>query len=278
MASRSLEINGAELSFIEAGAGPPVVLVNGLLADRRSWRRQIEALSHKFRVLALSPRYYRPNKWPDDGAGFTVATFVADLAALLRKLDLTSVHLLGHSFGGAVVSQFAVQYPNFVRSLVLAEPGVASIALDDPAMVAAVTEFGENRKTIFHEWQSGSREKAVEKLLLYIFGSKAVGRIGEEHLNILHENADVIGAAFRPRPLPPPFTLEHARSLSMPVLVIEGATSKPMFRIACERLENCLPNVQRVILPDTSHALCLESPDAFNDAALLFLNGLTALR
>ena len=98
MVSRSLKINGAELSYIEAGAGPPVVLVNGLLADQRSWRRQIEALSPKYRVFALSPRYYRPNKWPDDGAGFTVATFVADLAALLRKLDLQSVHLLGHSF------------------------------------------------------------------------------------------------------------------------------------------------------------------------------------
>ena len=276
MASRTLEINGAELSYFEAGEGPPVVLVNGILADQRSWRRQIEALSPKYRVFALSPRYYWPNKWPDDGAGFGVATFVADLVALLRKLDLPPVHLLGHSFGGGVVSEFAVQYPGLVCSLVLAEPAVFTIALDDPAMMSAIAEFGENRKAIFNEWQSGKREKAVDKLLLSIIGSKAVERIRDEHLGILYENADILGAAFRPRPLPPPFTLEQARTLTMPVLVVEGETTKPMYRIACERLESCLPDVQRIVLPDTSHALCLESPDAFNEATVRFLDELTA--
>ena len=209
MASRTLEINGAELSYFEAGEGPPVVLVNGILADQRSWRRQIEALSPKYRVFALSPRYYWPNKWPDDGAGFGVATFVADLVALLRKLDLPPVHLLGHSFGGGVVSEFAVQYPGLVCSLVLAEPAVFTIALDDPAMMSAIAEFGENRKAIFNEWQSGKREKAVDKLLLSIIGSKAVERIRDEHLGILYENADILGAAFRPRPLP---AAVHART------------------------------------------------------------------
>ena len=51
-----------------------------------------------------------------------------------------------------------------------------------------------------------------------------------------------------------------------------------MFRIAGERLESCLPDVQRIVLPDTSHALSLESPDPFNEATLRFLNKLTTSR
>lgn len=70
MNRRSIEINGAELTYLEAGVGPPVILINGLLGDYRSWRRQVDVLHPNYRVLALSQRYYWPNKWPDDGAGF----------------------------------------------------------------------------------------------------------------------------------------------------------------------------------------------------------------
>src|SRR5882757_9158901 len=107
MIARSVEVNGAELRYLEAGAGHPLILINGLLGDYRSWRQQIEVLRATYRVLALSQRYYWPNKWPDDGTGFGVATHVADLAALLSKLGLPPVHLIGHSYGGGVAAQFA---------------------------------------------------------------------------------------------------------------------------------------------------------------------------
>ena len=58
----------------------------------------------------------------------------------------------------------------------------------------------------------------------------------------------------------------------MPVLLIEGANTKPIFGITCEKLASNLPDVQQVVLPDTSHALCLESPGPFSEAALQFLN------
>ena len=272
MIARSFEVNGAELGYLEAGAGHPLILINGLLGDYRSWRQQIEVLRGTYRVLALSQRYYWPNKWPDDGTGFGVATHVADLAALLSKLGLPPVHLIGHSYGGGVAAQFAAEHPGLVRSLVLAEPAVATVALDDPVMPALMAEFGENRKMVFDEWQKGHRIKAVEEQLLFVFGRQTLDRIRNEHLDIIAENADVIGAAFRLRSPPPPFTSESARCLTMPVLLIEGATTKPIFRITCEKLATCLPDVQRVILPDTSHALCLESPGPFSDAVLQFLN------
>jgi len=59
----------------------------------------------------------------------------------------------------------------------------------------------------------------------------------------------------------------------MPVLLIEGASTKPIFRITCEKLARCLPDVQKIILPHTSHALCLESPEPFREAVLQFLKG-----
>ena len=88
MAIKHLEINGAELTYREEGNGVPVVLLNGLLRDFRGWHHQIDALSSKYHVMALSQRYFPPNKWPDDGAGFGPATHATDLATLLRQLGL----------------------------------------------------------------------------------------------------------------------------------------------------------------------------------------------
>jgi pimeloyl-ACP methyl ester carboxylesterase len=94
MNRRSIEINGAELTYLEAGVGPPVILINGLLGDYRSWRRQVDVLRPNYRVLALSQRYYWPNKWPDDGAGFSVATtsltFQACCASLTCRRFISS--------------------------------------------------------------------------------------------------------------------------------------------------------------------------------------------
>lgn len=55
-------------------------------------------------------------------------------------------------------------------------------------------------------------------------------------------------------------------------MIHQIASTKPIFRIACEKLARYLPDVQWVILPDTSHALCLESPGPFSDAVVQFLN------
>jgi pimeloyl-ACP methyl ester carboxylesterase len=271
MAVQSIEVNGGALAFLEEGSGQPVVLLNGLLGDYRGWRRPIDALKPKYRVLALSQRYFWPNEWPDDGAGFGVATHVADLAALLRKLDLPPVHLVGHSYGGAVAAQFAAVHQDLVRSLVLAEPAVPTVAMDHPDTPRLMGEFAESCKTVLRLLQNGSQAKAVEEQLLHSFSRESLDRIRDEHFDILLENAAVLGAAFRVRPPPPPFTAEQARRLTMPVLLIEGATSRPLFRITCEKLASCLPNVERATLPNTSHAMYLESPGPFCEAVQHFL-------
>jgi non-heme chloroperoxidase len=61
-----------------------------------------------------------------------------------------------------------------------------------------------------------------------------------------------------------------AHRLTMPVLIVEGGTARPFFSITCAKVASCLPNADRIVLPDTSHALYLESPGPFNEALLHF--------
>jgi len=270
MSIRQVQINGAELTWREEGSGVPVVMLNGMLGDYRGWHRQVEALSPTYHAIALSQRYYPPNKWPDDGAGFGPAAHVADLAALLRQLSLPPVHLVGHSYGGGVAARLAAEHPELVRTLVLGEPGLQNLALDHPAMPGLLSEFAEMRKASREAWQKGDNAGAVEAELVTAFDCTAFDRIRAEHFAFLLDSAPIIGAASRMKP-PPPFTLEMAHRLTMPVLIVEGARTKRLFSITCAKLMECLPNVERVVLPDTSHALHLESPQPFSEAVLGFL-------
>jgi pimeloyl-ACP methyl ester carboxylesterase len=273
MPLRTLPINEADLTFQDEGEGPPVILLHGFLGDWRTWRRQVEALSGRFRVLSLSQRYYYPNRWPDDGAGFGPAVHARDVAALIRALAIAPAHLVGHSYGGGVATLVALNDPSLVRTLILAEPALASVAASEPQMPALMAEFAQSRQLAYEQWQKGEKARAVEEHLRYVFGAEALERVRAEHYAVMEQNGPVIAAGYRPRPAPPPITAEQIASLRMPTLLIDGSASRPHFRVTCDKLATCFPNVERVTLQGASHALAMELPGAFNEAVLRFLDG-----
>src|SRR5262249_24376743 len=60
------------------------------------------------------------------GASFGMAQLAADLFELTEALALPRFHLVGHSLGGAIAMQFALDYPERVKSLVLVAPAPAA--------------------------------------------------------------------------------------------------------------------------------------------------------
>ena len=122
-----IPINGTTLNYMERGQGAPVLLVHGTLGDYRTWDGQIEALSRDHRVISYSRRYHFPNEWPPTASSFSAVIHAEDLAALIQRLDVGPVHLVGHSFGAFISLLVAREHPELVRSLTLAEPPVMSV-------------------------------------------------------------------------------------------------------------------------------------------------------
>jgi len=271
MPIQTIHVNGAELTYHEEGAGDPIVFINGTLGDYRTWRRQMVAFSATYRAIAVSQRYYWPNSWPDDGTAFGISAHAADLAELLRQLKLPPVHLIGHSYGGAIVTQVALEHPELVRSLILGEPALGSLIAEHPDGPPLLAEFAQARRVAYDDWQAGHHAKALEENLTFVFGREHFDRVRAEHYEIMAENGAVLGAAYRPRPPAPSFTEAQVRQLRMPTLLIAGSATKRMFGIICDTLAGYVPWVDRVTLADASHTLGMEVPDAFNRAILDFL-------
>jgi pimeloyl-ACP methyl ester carboxylesterase len=113
-----VEVGGLSIAFERAGNGPTVVLAHGFVGDARStWAAQIEALSEEFTVIA----------WDAPGAGgstdppedFGMDDYADCLAGFLRALRIDRAHLVGLSFGGALVLAAFHRHRRLAASLTL---------------------------------------------------------------------------------------------------------------------------------------------------------------
>src|SRR5437867_5770590 len=99
------------------GAGPPLLLLEGLGGDIPGWRRNIPRLAQRCRVIAYD---FRGNGRSDKPFGpLSIDTLLADTFGLLEHLGMHSAHVYGQSMGGMVGIEAALAHPEEVRSLVL---------------------------------------------------------------------------------------------------------------------------------------------------------------
>lgn len=121
----ALTRDGVELQYSRVGSGPDVVLVHGLGANRAFWFPVARLLAGRARLLSYDLRGHGRSAAPE--AGYTTEAMAADLLALLDALALDRVHLVGHSFGGAVALHATVLHPERVLTLTLADSRVPAL-------------------------------------------------------------------------------------------------------------------------------------------------------
>jgi 3-oxoadipate enol-lactonase/4-carboxymuconolactone decarboxylase len=108
-----------DLAYLEHGdpANPAVVFLGSIGSDASMWAPQAHALSDRFRVVCVDHRGH--GKSPAPQGPYTMADLGGDVVALLDRLGLGAVHLVGLSLGGAVAQWIAARHPFRVRTLTL---------------------------------------------------------------------------------------------------------------------------------------------------------------
>ncbi|GAB1510612.1 alpha/beta fold hydrolase [Actinophytocola sp. KF-1] len=138
MRSMRVERAGTTLTaLVRDGAGAPVVLVPGVMADAESWLPVVEHVDVPNPVVVVNRRGRAPSG--PLGAGYSVRTEVDDLNRLLDELG-TGSHLVGWSYGGLIAAEAAAGRAD-PRSLTLYEPVAAPFVAEHvPALRAATPE------------------------------------------------------------------------------------------------------------------------------------------
>ncbi len=106
------------LAFTEHGAGPPLLLVHGLMITGEMFEPIVPALAARYRVIVPDLRGHGRSRAL--GPPYTVAQLAADLAELLDRLGIETAAVLGYSQGGAVAQQLALDHPVRCSRLILA--------------------------------------------------------------------------------------------------------------------------------------------------------------
>ena len=110
------EVGGLRVRYADRGFGDSVVLLlHGFGGDLDNWMFNLDSLAEKHRVLALDlPGHGQSVKTNVDPSLSGMAKFVRKF---LDVLSVSSVHVVGHSMGGAIAMQLASDSPETVKSL-----------------------------------------------------------------------------------------------------------------------------------------------------------------
>lgn len=104
MTPRTMTVHGHELSFVDAGTGPVVLFIHGILGSQRIWSHLIDRLDDNERVIV--PDLFGHGDSGKPMGDYSLGAHAATLRDLLDRLDIDKVTLVGHSLGGGIAMQF----------------------------------------------------------------------------------------------------------------------------------------------------------------------------
>lgn len=125
MRMHDVQVRGATISSLTAGAGPEhVILIHGLGGAKSSFYETVSALTDEYTVHAIDLPGFGSSSKPAGGA-YNADFFARHVLRFMDTLSLDRVHLVGNSMGGRVALEVGLQAPGRVRTLTLLAPSLA---------------------------------------------------------------------------------------------------------------------------------------------------------
>lgn len=260
-----------DYEFWGPAGGEPVVLVHaGIIADWFKPLRDEPALTGKYRVLSYHRvGYAGSSKLPGP---VSIAQQAGHLRQLMQKLGIRRAHVVGHSSGGNIALQLALESPEMVHSIVLMEPALPVPGLSQDRLLSTRAAMAP----VFEAYRTGDKARAVDGFMRSVSGPN-YRAVVDRVLPGAFEQATTDADTFFGQELPAvqQWTLrrEDTVQVTRPVLSMVGAKSKELAPIWIERHELILawlPKAEGSVLPDATHLLHVQQPRAVAEAVAAF--------
>ncbi len=134
-------VNGVRLNYQQAGIGPALILLHGIVGSGRNWNRNIEFLSH-FRTVYAIDLANMGSSERVRGLDASLEACADRVAAWMAALGIENADIAGHSHGGATAMMLAARHPDRVRRLVLFAPANPFCTQGHAQMRFYATRFG----------------------------------------------------------------------------------------------------------------------------------------
>jgi pimeloyl-ACP methyl ester carboxylesterase len=259
-------VDGVELEYATRGTGEPVVLVHaGIFADWFKPLVEEPALGARYRVVSYHRVGYAGSSRV--AGPLSIAQQAAHVRALMRHLGIERAHLVGHSSGGNIALQLAVDAPQMVHSLVLMEPALP-VSAGPERMLATRAAMAP----VFEAFRAGDRARAIDAFMRNVSGP-GYRAVLDHVLPGAFEQAVVDADTFFGQELPAlqawSLRREDAARIAQPALSVLGAKStqvSPIWRERHEMVLTWLPKAEALVVPEATHLLHVEHPRAVAEA------------
>jgi pimeloyl-ACP methyl ester carboxylesterase len=250
-------IDGRELAYEVRGAEEPVVLVHGAhIADAFAPLLAEPALTERYRLILYHRRGFAGSTHAE--TPLSIAQQAADCHALMQQLGVPRAHVVGHSYGGVIALQLALDAPDAVHSLALLEPALF--------MVPSAPQFMEAMGPVLQMYEAGNKTGAVDRFLQTV--------VGPEYRSILDRvlpgafaqavaDADTFFRIELPALEQWSFTQAEAGRITQPVLAVLGADSHtlwPGWGEGHQLVQTWWPQAEAFVLAGATHGLQLIDP------------------
>ncbi len=264
-------LGDVELEYLTQGAGEPVVLIHaGMFADWFDPLLEEPGLAG-YTILSYHRIGYAGSSPPSGTVG--LADQAAHCRALMRHVGIERAHVVGHSSGGSIALQLALDAPESVHSLVLLEPALFNLPSPRPLVVEAVRRY-----------EAGDREGAIDARMRAVCGPayrEIVDRVlpAGAFEQAVADADHFFGATGEQRAVAAwmlTFGPEQAARISQPVLAAVGAESllnDATYGKRQEALLAWLPNAKGFVLEGANHLLQAQNPRGMAEAIAAFLAG-----
>ena len=186
---------------------------------------------------------------------------------LLQHLGIPRAHVVGHSSGGCIALQLALDAPHLVQSLALLEPVVASGPVADQFSRTAVGPA-------FGRYAAGDKSGAADLFLQSVGGpgyrSIVERTLGASALEQVQTDVDTFFQVEGPSVNAWQFGTAEAAQVQPPVLLLVGADSRPVYHEGHQRLLEWLPRVEGLVVPESNHLLPLQQPQRLAEILAAF--------
>jgi benzoate-CoA ligase len=245
-------VNGVELEYELKGSGEPVLLIHGSHIARSYLPLLAQpALTERYTLIRYHRRGFLGSS-PARGP-VSIKDQAADARALLDYLHLSPAHIVGHSYGGSIALQLAVDAPTHVHSLVLLEAAVTTVPHWQAVreLNAATTE----------RYRQGDWEAAVDAFL---------GGPAEERAVVIRNVPGGLEQAIRdldtyfnievPAHEAWHFTEAEGKQITHPVLFVQAGDAQVFYRECRDQIQQWMPQTEVVVLQGATHLLHVQQP------------------
>ena len=260
---QQVQVPGGTLAVECRGSGEPVLMIQGVGVAGCAWRPQVEALVGQHACVTYDSRGVGASS--ASLAGLSIERLAEDALAILDALSIPRAHVVGHSMGGVIAQQLALDAPGRVRSLAL------------------LCTFSRGREAMAPRWAM------VRWGLPSVLGtarsrSRAMAHLVASPAEIAARGMDdviatISGAFGRPLARPPRASRPQLRALArhdvgnrlaalagIPTLVVSGQDDLIAPPVYGRRLTAAIGTARFVEVPHSSHACTILAPGIINDA------------